>query len=200
MCDFALMFEEIEKSARERFIPVILDDSKEELLALVKKIQPKRILEIGTAIGYSGSLMLTCVQDAILDTVELLEERRDEATQNFKKFGVIDRVNSYLGDVNVLLKDIIKDNKYDLVFIDGPKSKYLNYLNIVFDNINKGGYIFCDNVLFRGLVANGKKPPHKFRTIVVGLRKFLKYIVNNSSFNSEIKEKGDGIAIIEVLK
>ncbi len=200
MCDFALMFEEIEKSARERFIPVILDDSKEELLALVKKIKPKRILEIGTAIGYSGSLMLTCEKDAILDTVELLEERRDEATQNFKKFGVIDRVNSYLGDVNVLLPDIIKDNKYDLVFIDGPKSKYLNYLNMVISNINKGGYVFCDNVLFRGLVANGKKPPHKFRTIVVGLRNFLKYIVNNNNFNSEIKEKGDGIAIIEILK
>ena len=200
MCDFALMFEEIEKSARERFIPVILDDSKEELLALVKKIKPKRILEIGTAIGYSCSLMLTCEKDAILDTVELLEERRDEATQNFKKFGVIDRVNSYLGDVNVLLPDIIKDNKYDLVFIDGPKSKYLNYLNMVISNINKGGYVFCDNVLFRGLVANGKKPPHKFRTIVVGLRNFLKYIVNNNNFNSEIKEKGDGIAIIEILK
>lgn len=200
MCDFALMFEEIEKSARERFIPVILDDSKEELLALVKKIKPKRILEIGTAIGYSGSLMLTCEKDTILDTVELLEERRDEATQNFKKFGVIDRVNSYLGDVNVLLPDIIKDNKYDLVFIDGPKSKYLNYLNMVISNINKGGYVFCDNVLFRGLVANGKKPPHKFRTIVVGLRNFLKYIVNNNNFNSEIKEKGDGIAIIEILK
>jgi len=200
MCDFALMFEEIEKSARERFIPVILDDSKEELLALVKKIKPKRILEIGTAIGYSGSLMLTCEKDAILDTVELLEERRDEATQNFKKFGVIDIVNSYLGDVNVLLPDIIKDNKYDLVFIDGPKSKYLNYLNMVISNINKGGYVFCDNVLFRGLVANGKKPPHKFRTIVVGLRNFLKYIVNNNNFNSEIKEKGDGIAIIEILK
>ncbi len=198
MCDFALMFEEIEKSARERFIPVILDDSKEELLALVKKIKPKRILEIGTAIGYSGSLMLTCEKDAILDTVELLEERRDEATQNFKKFGVIDRVNSYLGDV--LLPDRIKDNKYDLVFIDGPKSKYLNYLNMVISNINKGGYVFCDNVLFRGLVANGKKPPHKFRTIVVGLRNFLKYIVNNNNFNSEIKEKGDGIAIIEILK
>ncbi len=71
---------------------------------------------------------------------------------------------------------------------------------MVISNINKGGYVFCDNVLFRGLVANGKKPPHKFRTIVVGLRNFLKYIVNNNNFNSEIKEKGDGIAIIEILK
>ena len=200
MCDFATMFEEIEKSARERFIPVILDDSKEELLALVDKIKPKRILEIGTAIGYSGSLMLTQCEGAMLDTIELLEQRRQEAIGNFEKFGVSDRVNCYLGDCMELLPQVIKGNMYDLVFIDGPKSKYLQYLELVKDNINKGGYVFCDNVLFRGMVLNGKKPPHKFRTIVVGLRKFLEFLKNSTDFRSEIKEKGDGIAIIEVLK
>ncbi len=200
MQDFDSDFKKIENLARERYIPVILDDSKEELLALVKKIKPKRILEIGTAIGYSGSLMLTTEESAILDTIELLEERQQEAITNFKKFGVDSRVNSYLGDAMELLPNIINGNYYDLVFIDGPKSKYLNYMNLVINNINKGGYIFCDNVLFRGLVANGKKPPHKFRTIVVGLRKFLSYVTNNSDFRTQIMEKGDGIAIIEVIK
>ena len=200
MQDFDSDFKQIENLARERFIPVILDDSKEELLALVKKIKPKRILEIGTAIGYSGSLMLTTEESAILDTIELLEERQQEAITNFKKFGVDSRVNSYLGDAMELLPNIINGNCYDLVFIDGPKSKYLNYMNLVINNINKGGYIFCDNVLFRGLVANGKKPPHKFRTIVVGLRKFLSYVMNNSDFRKQIMEKGEGIAIIEFIK
>ena len=79
MKEFNKKFEEIEKSARERYIPVILDDSKEELLQLVKVVQPKRILEIGTAIGYSGSLMLLECKNAILDTIELLEERQKEA-------------------------------------------------------------------------------------------------------------------------
>lgn len=200
MYDFATMFEEIEKSARERFIPVILDDSKEELLALVNKVEPKRILEIGTAIGYSGALMLTQCESAVLDTIELLEERRQEAISNFEKFGVINRANCYLGDCMELLPQVINGNMYDLVFIDGPKSKYLQYLELVKDNINKGGYVFCDNVLFRGMVLNGKKPPHKFRTIVVGLRKFLEFLKNSADFRSEIKEKGDGIAIIEVLR
>ena len=144
--------------------------------------------------------MLTTEESAILDTIELLEERQQEAITNFKKFGVDSRVNSYLGDAMELLPNIINGNYYDLVFIDGPKSKYLNYMNLVINNINKGGYIFCDNVLFRGLVANGKKPPHKFRTIVVGLRKFLSYVTNNSDFRTQIMEKGDGIAIIEVIK
>ncbi len=198
--DYSNMFDEIENSARERHIPVILDDSKDELLALVAKTKPKRILEIGTAIGYSGSLMLDIAKDCVLDTVELLEDRREEALSNFKKFGVIDRVNSFLGDARELLPQIIKGNIYDLVFIDGPKSKYTEYLNMVLGNIKKGGYVFCDNVLFRGMVASGNKPPHKYRTIVVSLRNFLKYIANNSDFRTEIKEKGDGIAIIEVIK
>ena len=181
--DYSNMFDEIENSARERHIPVILDDSKDELLALVTKIKPKRILEIGTAIGYSGSLMLDIAKDCVLDTVELLEDRREEALSNFK-----------------MLPQIIKGNIYDLVFIDGPKSKYTEYLNMVLGNIKKGGYVFCDNVLFRGMVASGNKPPHKYRTIVVSLRNFLKYIADNSDFRTEIKEKGDGIAIIEVIK
>lgn len=200
MGNFDLMFEQIEKSARQRYIPVILDDSKEELLALVKQTQPKRILEIGTAIGYSGSLMLLQSKDAVLDTVELLEERREEALKNFEIFGVKDRVNSYLGDAMQIVPDIIQDKKYDFVFIDGPKSKYWEYLTMVAHNVSKGGYVFCDNVLFRGMVMNGKKPPHKFRTIVVGMRRFLSNLQNNSDFQTEIKEKGDGIAIIRVLK
>lgn len=200
MCDFAESFKEIEKSARERYIPVILDESKEELLALVRETQPKRILEIGTAIGYSGSLMLLESKEAVLDTVELLEERQEEALINFEKFGVSSRVNSYLGDAMNLVPEIIKGKKYDLVFIDGPKSKYLEYLNMVLKNINIGGYVFCDNVLFRGMVMNGKRPPHKFRTIIVGMRKFLENIKNNPDFCTEIKDKGDGIAIIKVIK
>lgn len=200
MQDLYKEFDLIEQSARERYIPVILDESKDELIKLVEKIKPKRILEIGTAIGYSGSLMLISAKDAVLDTVELLEERREEALKNFERFGVSSRVNSYLGDAMELVPEIIKDKCYDLVFIDGPKSKYWEYLTMVLDNITKGGYVFCDNVLFRGMVANGKKPPHKFRTIVVGMRRFLENIKNSADFRTEIMEKGDGIAIIEVLK
>lgn len=198
--DNSVIFEEMLRSARERYIPVILDESRDELLALVRKIQPKRILEIGTAIGYSSALMLNECKSAVIDTIELLEDRRNEAIANFVRLGVSNRVNSYLGDCAEVIPKIIKANKYDLVFIDGPKSKYLQYLNMAKNNIVKGGYVFCDNVLFRGLVLNGKKPPHKFRTIVVGLRNFLSNIQNNPDFYTEIKEKGDGIAIIKVLK
>lgn len=200
LCDFELEFNQIERSARERYIPVILDEGRDELIALVKRLQPRRILEIGTAIGYSGTLMLLCAKDAVLDTIELLKERQTEALQNFEHFGVAERVNSYLGDANQLLPQVISGNIYDLVFIDGPKSKYGEYLDMVLPSIAKGGYVFCDNVTFRGMVPGDKKPPHKYRTIVVGLRKFLDKIQNNPDFRTEIKQKGDGIAIIEVIR
>ena len=75
---------------------------------MVKVVQPKRILEIGTAIGYSGSLMLLECKNAILDTIELLEERQKEAALNFEMFGVKERVNSYLGDAMEVLPKVIK--------------------------------------------------------------------------------------------
>ncbi len=193
-------FAEIERSARERFIPIILGDSLDELIKLIEKLQPKRILEIGTAIGYSGSIMLLKSTSSILDTVELLDYRRDEALVNFDKFGVTDRVNSFLGDASELIPDMIEGNKYDLVFIDGPKSKYGQYLDQIEGNIVSGGYVFCDNVHFRGMVMNGIRPPHKFRTIIVGMRKFLERIKDSARYESEVMSKGDGIAIIKVIK
>ena len=198
--DQAEEFAKIEVSARERYVPIILGDSLDELIKLIYKIKPKRILEIGTAIGYSGSIMLLNAPDCILDTVELMESRRDEALINFDKFGVHDRVNSYLGDAFELISGIIEGKEYDLVFLDGPKSKYGQYLNLIEGNMASGGYVFCDNVHFRGMVMNGKRPPHKFRTIIVGMRNFLEVIQNNPSYDSIVMDKGDGIAIIKVVK
>ena len=193
-------FAEIEISARERFVPIILGDALDELISLMQKIKPKRILEIGTAIGYSGSIMLLNSPDCILDTVELFDKRRDEALVNFSKFGVLDRVNSYLGDAYELIPDMISGNEYDLVFLDGPKSKYGQYLDQIEDNIASGGYVFCDNVHFRGMVMNGKRPPHKFRTIIVGMRNFLERIQDTTRYQTTVMSKGDGIAIIKVVK
>ena len=196
-----LDFDKIEKNARERHIPIILDEGRDELIKLVRECRPKRVLEIGTAIGYSGSLILSnAPSDCILDTIELLEDRRAEAIENFTCCGVENRVNSYLGDAMELLEKVVCGNTYDLVFIDGPKSKYKQYLDIIKPHIRLGGYVFCDNVLFRGMVRRESKPPHKFRTIVVGLRKFLDYIENSLDYDVQILEKGDGIAIIKVIK
>lgn len=193
--------DEIESSARERMIPVIADEAKEVLINTVKQIKPKRILEIGTAIGYSGSVMLSyCDKDTYLDTIEIDINRFEEAKQNFAEFGLDKNVNCYLGDAMEILNILTSQNKYDLIFIDGPKSKYPAYLEKVEKSLNKGGIIFCDNVLFRGMVMNGKKPPHKHRTIVTKLREFMEIISQTSRYDTQILEKGDGIAIIKVLQ
>lgn len=192
---------EIAKDARARYVPVLMEDTEEELLELVRDIQPHRILEIGTAIGYSGLIMLkSAPPDCILDTVELLERRAVEATENFTKFGIIDRVNLYQGDVEDLLDDIIKDRVYDLVYIDGPKSKYLEHFRKIEPHLSDKGAVFCDNVLFRGMVASGEYPKHKFRTIVMNMRAFLSTVESDTRYELVVKQKGDGIAVIRKSK
>lgn len=196
--NYSEQFDIIEQSARERNVPVILGDSKERLVEMVCNLRPSRILEIGTAIGYSGSIMLThCA--ATLDTIEIDKQRFDEAQEVFAQFSLSGRVSQYLGDAGAILPKLAK-NRYDLVFIDGPKSKYLSNYQEIVDSLNVGGVIFCDNVLFRGMVMSEEYPNHKYRTIVLKLREFLQYIKSDERVSVTIEEVGDGIAIIKRLK
>lgn len=193
--------DEIENSARERMIPVISDDAKDILIKTIKQIKPKRILEIGTAIGYSGTVMLSyCDANTQLDTIEIDLNRFEEAKRVFAEFGLNKQTNCYLGDAIDILNILTSQYKYDFVFIDGPKSKYSNYLEKVVNCLNVDGVVFCDNVLFRGLVTNGKTPPHKHRTIVTKLREFMEIITQTTKYDTQIINKGDGIAIIKVIK
>lgn len=191
--------EEIEYNARKRNIPVILGDSKQVLIDTILSSNPLRILEIGTAIGYSGSVMLAYSSDkCVLDTIEIDDDRYNEAVGNFNKFNYTNRVNAYCGDATDILPVICDRNKYDFVFIDGPKSKYGYYFDIIEKSLKKNAVVFCDNVLFRGMVEGSELPPRKYRTIVLNLRKFMAHICDNDKYDTTIMTCGDGIAIIKV--
>ena len=98
---------EIEQFARERYIPVMLDDTKELLFSVVKAAKPRRILEIGTAVGYSGIVMLLASPNAKLNTMEINESLAELARQNFAKAGMTERVNIFLGDARELVCQLI---------------------------------------------------------------------------------------------
>ena len=161
----------------------------------MQKYKPKNILEIGTCVGYSSSIMLLN-SEATIDTIEIDEERQNVAKNVWAAQNLQDRVNAYLGDANVILKDVIKDKKYDFVFLDGPKSRYLEHLNLVLGNVNQGGIILADDVLFFGLVKGEEHVAHKHRTIVRHLREFLADIENRDDLDVELIKEGNGIAII----
>lgn len=188
----------LESDARSRKIPVMLDDGLKVLIDEVRKIKPLRILEIGTAVGYSGIVMLeNAGADTVLDTIEIDKERHDEALANFKKANVIDRVNQHLGDCIEILPELVRDNQYDIIFIDAAKSKYLDCLKLVSDCVREGGEIIADNVYFRGMVKSHEEPPRKYRALVKALRRFLEYLEESRRYDYEIYESGDGVAVIK---
>ena len=186
--------EEIIKFAKEYNVPVVRPKTLELLLKTIKENNSKRVLEIGTAIGYSGAQILQN-SDANLVTIEKYEAIYEIAKNNFKRLGLSNRVKQYLGDAKEVLKDLSDSGeKFDFIFLDGPKGQYLSYLPLLNNMLEQNGIIFADDVLFRGLVQGDAWPEHRTRTIVINLRKYLEE-VKNPPFTSELIDMEDGVCI-----
>ncbi len=191
-------FEIVKKRALENHIPIIMDDTLEKIKEILKKENPIRILEIGTAVGYSASCFAIYTnENCIIDTIELDEERVKEAIINVKKIGVDNRINIMIGNAVEILPTL--DNEYDIVFIDAAKSKYSIFLEEGIRLIKNGGLILADNVLYKGYVMSDYNK-HKQRTAVRHLREYIKEITENPSLETEILEIGDGLSITRVNK
>ena len=187
----------VKKKALEEHVPIIMDDSLEVIKEILIKENPKRILEIGTAVGYSASMFAKYAENAIIDTIELNEERYNEAKINVQKIGVENRINLYLGNAVEILPTL--NFEYDIVFIDANKGKYPVFLQEGIRLVRPGGIIIADNVLYKGYVMSDYNK-HKQRTAVRHLREYIKEAMENEMLESEILEVGDGIAITKVHK
>lgn len=190
---------QLQKFARERYIPVMLDDTKQLLSDTVSALQPARILEIGTAIGYSGIVMLTAAPFATLNTVELDETTALSARRNFEQAGVASRVNLFVGDAREIVPKLT--GKYDFIFLDGPKGQYLAFLPYLTDVLETGGTLFCDNVLYKGLVEHvPENKRHKHITVARNMHAFLAEITENPRFQTSVHRVGDGVSISKKLR
>ena len=182
--------------AEKNYVPVVRKQTSKLLLEKIKQINPKQILEIGTAIGFSGILMLEN-STAVLTTLEKDPKMFEMAKQNFENAGLKSRVNLVLCDAFDFLKNT--NQKFDFVFLDGPKGQYAKYLPYLLNLLSNGGLLFCDNVLFGGLVEDYSKiPEKKHRTIVNNLRTFLKMVQENENLDSELIRIEDGICLIKL--
>ena len=189
------MFEEIEKYAKENFIPIIRPKSRQILMDEVKKASPSKILEIGSAIGYSGLCMLFA-SSASLVTIEKDEGRTAMARQNFERYNVAKRVQLINDDALKVLTNLAEEgSQFDFVFLDGPKGQYHKYLPLLTKLLVKGGTLFADNVSVMGLVDSTEPIAHKHRTMVVNMRKFLSDMSSSTQFESQILKVEDGILI-----
>ena len=190
--------EKIKRKALEDHIPIIMDDTLEVIEKELKQNPPKKILEIGAAVGYSAMCFSEfLVEGGRIDTIERDEERIAEAKENFKKVGVQDKIKLYEGDAVEILPTL--DDKYDMVFIDAAKGKYPFFLKESLRMINEKGIIFADNILYKGYVMSDYNK-HKQRTAVRNLREYIKEVSENPNLETEILEVGDGLAISKIIK
>lgn len=185
---------ELEDYGIKNNVPIIDKEVGQLIKLLLKMRQPKKILEIGTAIGYSSILMAesTC-EDTKITTIERYDKNYNIAIENIKKFGYEDRIDVKLGDANDVLLDL--DEKFDFVFIDAAKGQYLEFFKKTKDLLADDALIISDNVLFKGMVATDDLVVRRKKTIVKRLREYLEYINNLEGFTSAILSISDGVAL-----
>lgn len=191
-----LLKEEI-SFAKDNYVPIIREKSAKYLYDFVKDNKYATVLEIGTAIGFSGSIIIGAGAKN-LTTIDINKEYLTIAKNTFKKLNFFEKVNIFCGDAFDYIAQFCKENKkFDMIFLDGAKGQYVNYLPILTQLLNKDGVIFADNVLLHGLVESKEVIPHKKRTMVVNLRKYLD-IVNKEPYETNLIRLEDGIAITKV--
>lgn len=182
---------ELEKEAEENHVPIIRKSERQALIDAARLINPERILEIGTAIGYSSLVLLREFPAAHIDTVELDEKRHERAKKAAEEAGVSDRWNGHLGDAAEIIPRL--QGPYDFVYLDGPKGQYLRELKMIEPLLADHAVIAADNVLFRGLVRSQDPVPHRYRTLVRRLREYIDYV--NAAYRTRISDLGDGLAV-----
>ncbi len=185
--------EKIKEKALDEHIPIIMDDTLAVIDKVLKEIKPKKILEIGTAVGYSAMCFSKYLQEGgRIDTIERDEERIAQAKENIVKVGVQEKINIIEGDAVEILPNL--NEKYDMIFIDAAKGKYPFFLQESLRMLNENGIIFADNILYKGYVMSDYNK-HKQRTAVRNLREYIAEVTNNPELETEILEVGDGLAI-----
>lgn len=183
---------EMEKYAEEHNVPIVTKEVAEYLKFIVRSNNIKNVLEVGTAIGYSGILMAKEIEknNGKLYTIEIDEERYNLAQENFKKSG-LKNIVSIKGDAVEEIKKI--DENFDFVFIDASKGHYLEFFEDSYKLLNKNGIIFIDNIMFRGYLY--KEYPKRFKTIVRRLNEFIEYIYSREGGEFVLLPFGDGIGL-----
>lgn len=188
--------EEIRSVAKENYIPIIKRDT-ENLLKFVLKMQnPKSILEIGCAVGYSALIMLEN-SDADIVTVEKMPERVEEAKKNIKYANLEDRAKIIEGDAGEILERLVNENKkFDFIFMDAAKAQYITWLPTVKALLKDKGIIFSDNCLQEGdLLESSFAIRKRDKTIHKRMRDYIYLLLHDEDLESWIFSIGDGVLL-----
>ena len=185
----------IETKAREESVPIIRKETKELLKTLLRMKQPKRILEVGTAVGYSALYMKEHVSpDTELITIENYPPRIEEASSNFAKWDKHKKITLIPGDAALVLKEL--SEPFDFIFMDAAKGQYIHFLPDIIRLLNKGGILLSDNVLQDGDIIESRYAiKRRNHTIHSRMREYLYVLKNSKEFTTSIIPIGDGVAL-----
>ena len=194
------LLREMEGYAALHHVPIINERGRQAFLQVVQEAKPHRVLEIGTAIGYSSLLMAqNGAADIEITTLELSDERIKVAQGYIDRSAYADRIHIMGGDAaENLLKLQMTGQKFDFVFIDAAKGQYVDYFHKIQPMLAAKAVILADNVLFRGYVKGDVPTPRRFKTIVKRLREYIE-LVSQPPYVTEILENGDGLAVTRRL-
>lgn len=183
---------EIEEYAKSERVPIMLPSGIDYLCNYIKNNGIKRVLEIGSAIGYSAIRMALVDDEVMITTIEKDEQRYKMAVKNISLFRLNERIKIINGDA---LESLI-DGKFDLLFIDASKGNNINFFNKYKDNLVENGVIITDNLLFHGLLENESLAvTRNQRGLVKKIKNFKEFLDNNQEFVTEYVRVGDGISI-----
>ena len=184
----------VRENAKKNKVPIVRDKTLNALIDTCIKHNVKNVLEIGTATGYSGLNLLT-VADKVT-TIEKNILRFEEAKQNFENANVGERVKQVCGDAGIELEELARqDEKFDLIFLDGPKGQYVRYLPSIMQLLNQGGILFADNILLGGLIKQPSRVTHKNRAMYNNMLAFWSEIQGLDCLTTKIYEIEDGFSI-----
>lgn len=186
------MIEDLELYAKENRIPIMQKDGILYLCDYIKKNNVKRVLEIGSAIGYSSIMMGMVSDDIYITTLEKDTDRYNMACINICKFNMNDRINI----INIDASVYEDDNKYDLIFIDASKGNNRYFFEKFSNNLCDDGVIVTDNLSFHGLAEDSNLIKTKNqRGIVNKILSYIDFLSNNLEFETEYVSVGDKISI-----
>lgn len=188
-------FLEMEDYAHEHNVPIIQKEVAELIKVLISIHKPKKILEIGTAIGYSSILFASSSEERLeVTTFERNPKMIEKAKENIKRAGLEDRIRIVEGDAEENLRNL-EEGDFDMIFIDAAKGHYKLFYDLTIDKLKDGGLVLSDNILHKAMVASDEYVIRRQKTIVKRMRDYLDYINSVDYLQTSLIPISDGFAI-----
>lgn len=194
------LLDEMETYAKEQYVPIMEQAGLDTFIGLLTIQQPARLLEIGSAIGYSAIRLARSIEGLHVSTIERDTGRHGKAAEYISRAGMQDQISLFLDDALLFDTDRLPHEQYDALFIDAAKGQYKRFFEKYAPVVRRGGIIYCDNMFMHGMAfCEDSEIPKRNRTMIRNLKTFTEWIMENPAYATALVPVGDGILIARKL-